>query len=150
VVVGGNHRNVAFQFGTSITVEMIDGQIIEFKISVCEVICRKDTAKLIECTILPRLTNVLEVVKLIPLCISVNTDDGKLVCEYNSTPSLGWEFYFLGPISGTPIGSGILILFTIPKIPVVFFWNFDFWRVRKSEFRFANFGIPAISCTGTP
>ena len=34
VVVGGNHRNVAFQFGESITVEMIDGQIIEFKISV--------------------------------------------------------------------------------------------------------------------
>ena len=46
VVVGGNHRNVAFQFGESITVEMIDGQIIEFKISVCKVICRKDTAKM--------------------------------------------------------------------------------------------------------
>ena len=34
VVVGGNHRDVAFQFGVSITVEVIDGQIIEFKISV--------------------------------------------------------------------------------------------------------------------
>ncbi len=45
VVVGGNHGDVAFQFGTSIIVEMIDGQIIEFKISVCKVICRKDTAK---------------------------------------------------------------------------------------------------------
>ncbi len=89
VVVGGNHGDVAFQFGASITVEMIEGQIIEFKISVCEVICRKDTAKLIERTILPRLTNGLEVVKLIPLCISVNTDDGKLVCEYNRTPSIG-------------------------------------------------------------
>ncbi len=52
-------------------------------------ICRKDTAKLIERTILPRLTNGLEVVKLIPLCISVNTDDDKLVCEYNRTPSIG-------------------------------------------------------------
>jgi hypothetical protein len=51
VVVGGNRGDVAFQFGTSITVEMIDGQIIEFKISVCKVICRKDTAKLIERTI---------------------------------------------------------------------------------------------------
>jgi hypothetical protein len=89
VVVGGDHGDVAFQFGTSITVEMIDGQIIEFKISVCKVICRKDTAKLIEHTILPWLTNVLEVVKLISLCISVNTDDGELVCEYNRTPSLG-------------------------------------------------------------
>ena len=51
VVVGGDHGDVAFQFGTSITVEMIEGQIIEFKISVCKVICRKDTAKLIEHTI---------------------------------------------------------------------------------------------------
>jgi hypothetical protein len=88
VVVGGDHGDVAFQFGTSITVEMIDGQIIEFKISVCKVICRKDTAKPIERIILPRLTNGLEVVKLIPLCISVNTDDGKLVCKYNRTPSI--------------------------------------------------------------
>jgi hypothetical protein len=56
---------------------------------VCEVICRKDTAKSIERTILPRLTNGLEVVKLIPLCISVNTDDGELVCKYNRTPSIG-------------------------------------------------------------
>ncbi len=54
-----------------------------------EVICRKDTAKLIELTILPRLTNGLEVVKLIPLCISMNRYDGKLVCEYNRTPSIG-------------------------------------------------------------
>jgi hypothetical protein len=68
---------------------MIDGQIIEFEISVCEVICRKDTAKLIECTILPQLTNGLEVVKLIPLCISMNTDDGELKCKYNRTPSIG-------------------------------------------------------------
>ncbi len=51
VVVGGNRGDVSFQFGASITVEMIDGQIIEFKISVCKVICRKDTAKLIEGTI---------------------------------------------------------------------------------------------------
>ncbi len=89
VVVGGNRGDVAFQFGTSITVEMIDEQIIEFKISVCKVICRKDTAKLIERTILPQLTNGLKVVKLIPLCISVSTDDGKLVCKYSCTPSIG-------------------------------------------------------------
>jgi hypothetical protein len=89
VVVGGNHGDVAFQFGASITAEMIDGQVIEFEISVCEEIFRKDTAKLIERTILPQLTNGLEVVKLIPLCISVNTDDGKLVCKYNRTPSIG-------------------------------------------------------------
>ncbi len=34
------------------------------------------------------------------------------------TIGLGWEFRFLVPISGTPIGSRILIPFLIPKIPV--------------------------------
>jgi hypothetical protein len=32
--------------------------------------------------------------------------------------NLGWEFQFLVPISGTPIGSGIQDPFPIPKIPV--------------------------------
>ncbi len=37
---------------------------------------------------------------------------------------LGWEFRFSVPISGTPIGSGILIPFSIPKIPAgIFFSN---------------------------
>jgi hypothetical protein len=36
---------------------------------------------------------------------------------------LGWEFQFLVLISGTPIGGGILILLTIPKIPVGFFFE---------------------------
>ncbi len=35
---------------------------------------------------------------------------------------LGWEFQFLVPISGTPIVSGIPIPFSIPKIPVGFFF----------------------------
>ncbi len=35
--------------------------------------------------------------------------------------TLGWEFQFLVPISGTPIRSGVLIPFLIPKIPVEFF-----------------------------
>jgi hypothetical protein len=46
-------------------------------------------------------------------------------------------------ISGTPIVSGIPILFLIPKIPVgKYFLNSDVWRVRKLEFRFQKFGIP--------
>jgi hypothetical protein len=57
--------------------------------------------------------------------------------------SLGWEFQFLVPISGTPIVSGIPILFLVPKIPDGFFfeipmsgesenWNSD---LQNSEFR---------------
>jgi hypothetical protein len=37
---------------------------------------------------------------------------------------LGWEFQFLVPISGTPIGGGNPILFTIPKIPAGIFFEF--------------------------
>jgi hypothetical protein len=85
VVVGGDHGDVAFQFGASLSVEIIARRIIDFEVSVCEVICKKDTAKLIKRTILPQLTNGLEVVKTIPLCISVNADDGK----FNRNPSIG-------------------------------------------------------------
>jgi hypothetical protein len=42
-------------------------------------------------------------------------------CE-RSSALLGWKFQFSVPISGTPIGSGIPILFSIPKLPVGFFF----------------------------
>ena len=86
IVVGGDHGDVDFQFGESVTVGMINKQKIEFEVSVCEVICRKDTAKLIELTILPELTKGLKVVTLTPLCICVNPD-GELICEFNHTPT---------------------------------------------------------------
>jgi len=88
IVVGGDHGDVAFQFGASVTVEIIDKQKIEFEVSVCEVICRKDTGKLIEATILPKLTEGLKIVTLIPLCIGVNPDDGELICEFDCSPTV--------------------------------------------------------------
>jgi hypothetical protein len=88
VVVGGDPGDISFQFGALLSVELIDGRIIDFEVSVCEVICQKNTAKLIERTILPQQTNGLEVVKTIPLCISAN-DDGKLIFGFNRTPSTG-------------------------------------------------------------
>ena len=59
IIIGGDHGAVAFQFGVSITVEIIDKQKIEFKVSVCKVICKKDMAKLIELTIFPNSLLVL-------------------------------------------------------------------------------------------
>jgi hypothetical protein len=44
---------------------------------------------------------------------------------------LGWEFQFSVPISGTPIGSGIPIPFSIPKIPVGNFFTNS--AVEKSK-----------------
>jgi hypothetical protein len=61
---------------------------------------------------------------------------------------LGWEFQFLVPISGTPIGSRISISFLIPKITVGKFfsnsaveklrnWNSDseIWNFEKKKKR---------------
>jgi hypothetical protein len=43
VVVGRDHGDTAFQFGASISVELNDARINDFEVSVCELICRKDT-----------------------------------------------------------------------------------------------------------
>ncbi len=68
--------------------------------------------------------------------------------QASSPPRLGWEFQFLAQISGTPIGSGILIPFLIPKIPVEKYfsnsavensrsWNSDskIWNSKKNKRR---------------
>ena len=52
VVVGSDHGDTAFQFGASVSVELSDDLIIDFKVSICELICRKDTGRLLEETIL--------------------------------------------------------------------------------------------------
>ena len=48
VVVGGDHGDTAFQFGASVSVDLIGDRIIDYEVTVCELICRKDTGKLIE------------------------------------------------------------------------------------------------------
>ncbi len=75
MVVGDDHGDIAFQFGVLMTVELINGRIIDFEVSFSEIICQKVTAKLIERTILLRLTNGLEVVMTVPCCIFMNDDD---------------------------------------------------------------------------
>ena len=52
VVVGGNHGDTAFQFGVSVSVKLSDDRIIDFEVSICKLICRKDTGHLLEETIL--------------------------------------------------------------------------------------------------
>jgi hypothetical protein len=61
----------------------------------------------------------------------------KLLCNL-----LGWEFQFLVPISGTPIGGGIPIPFKIPKIPVGFFFEITISgesENRNSDLQFLEF-----------
>jgi hypothetical protein len=88
VVVGGDHGDTAFQFGGSISVELNDARIIDFEVSVCKLICHKDTAKLIEQTILPRLTNGLKVVATMPLHIETD-EHGLLQCRFSRTAPVG-------------------------------------------------------------
>jgi hypothetical protein len=88
VVVGGDPGDTAFQFGASISVELNDARIIVFEVSVCELICRNDTAKLTEQTILPRLTNGLQVVVTMPLHIETD-EHGLLQCRFSRTAQVG-------------------------------------------------------------
>jgi hypothetical protein len=83
VVAGGDHGDVAFLFGAAILVEISEGITIDFKVSVIELICRKDTAKLIKATILPGLTSGLKKVATLPLHIYYDDCDGKIHCKFS-------------------------------------------------------------------
>jgi hypothetical protein len=84
VVVGGNHRDIAFQFGVSVSVKLSDENIIDFEVSACKLICRKDTRTLLEATILPRLTSRLSVMAISPLC-TYKDNQGIIFCKFGQT-----------------------------------------------------------------
>jgi len=66
-MVGGDHGDAVFQFGAMyLSSFVMETCIIEFEVSACKLICRKDAAKIIESTILPRLTAGLLVVATYP------------------------------------------------------------------------------------
>jgi len=65
-----------------------DTRIIGFEVSVCELICRKETEKLIEQTILPRLSNGLKVVVTMPRHIETD-EHGLLQCRFSHTAPVG-------------------------------------------------------------
>jgi hypothetical protein len=75
-VVGGDHGDTAFQFSVSVSVELSDNRIIDFEVSVYELICRKDTGKLIENITLMQLTQVFKIVAIWNLNIEKNNDGG--------------------------------------------------------------------------
>jgi hypothetical protein len=88
-------RDIAFQFGASVSIELANNCIIDFEVLVCKLICRKDTGCLLEQTILPRLTDGLEIIATFELHIFNDDKCGVLVAEYrrhagpiqNATPS---------------------------------------------------------------
>jgi hypothetical protein len=84
VVVGGENGDRAFQIGASVSDYVIGSRIFDFEVSVCELICRKDTSKLIESTILTQLTQGLDIVAMWNLHIEMNDNRG-LVCKFKQT-----------------------------------------------------------------
>ena len=86
VVAGGDHGDIAFQFGATISVELDDNSAIDFEVSVAEVICRTDSADLIEQTILPRLTKGLRTIS--SKMLHIYTDEtGTVGCCFGSLPT---------------------------------------------------------------
>ena len=81
-VVGGDHGDTAFQFGAAVTATLVSGEHLYFEVTTCELICRKDTAALLEQTILPKLTTGLNVVTTRPLHIYL-TDNKKLTAHFD-------------------------------------------------------------------
>ena len=81
-VAGGDHGDTAFQFGASVSAELSGGKIIDFEVSVYELICRKDMGRLIESTILPTLTSGLKVVATSPLHIYKDNEGNILRVQY--------------------------------------------------------------------
>jgi hypothetical protein len=84
--MGGDYGDTAFQFGASVSVQLFDDRIIHFELVCCELICRKDTAKLIEQTILPTLTDGLNIIAMWYLHIKMNKE-GQILCQFKQTQS---------------------------------------------------------------
>jgi hypothetical protein len=81
VVMGGDHGDIAFQFGASVSVQLKDDKIIHFELVCCELICCKDTSRLINKTILDALTAGLKIVATWYLNVERN-GEGQLLCEF--------------------------------------------------------------------
>jgi hypothetical protein len=90
------------------SVDLIGDRIIDFEVSVCELICRKDTGKLIERTILTRLTKGLEILATWHLHIELN-DDVLLECKFKQNCSINShivDMYLTGDLAYQAMAPG--------------------------------------------
>ena len=81
MIVGGDHGDTAFQFGALLLIELDDEHHIDFEVMVCELICRKDSGRLLEETILERLTQGLEIISTFELHLFIN-ERKSIVAEF--------------------------------------------------------------------
>jgi hypothetical protein len=82
-VVGGDHGNTTFQFRVAVTAKLRSGDELSYELLSSELMCRKDTAALLEATILPRLTKGLKIISEQPLHL-YKTNDDSLTCTFDA------------------------------------------------------------------
>ena len=83
MIVGSGHGDTAFQFGTLVLIELKDGCHLDFKVMVCELICHKDSERLLEETILERLTQGLDIISTFELHLFID-EQNSIVAKFCS------------------------------------------------------------------
>jgi hypothetical protein len=91
MIVGGDHGDTAFQFGALVLIELDNEHHLDFEVMSCELICCKGSGRLLEDTILERLTQGLKIISTYELHLSMN--------EQNSIIA---KFCSKGPLTNEP------------------------------------------------
>jgi hypothetical protein len=112
-VIGGDFGDTAFQFIVEVTAILKDSSRIKFQSVLSELVCKTDSAALLEATILPNLHKGLEIVSDNELHI-YSSDEGVLQCSFESPTSASstecasfpFEIYFTGDIAFQAIALG--------------------------------------------
>ena len=86
-VIGGDHGIGAFRLCIRVIIKLISGELIHKTVQVAKVVCKKDSADILEKTILPLLTNHLKQINDSKLVIMNATNElsgeksGEIICN---------------------------------------------------------------------
>jgi hypothetical protein len=83
MIIGGNHCDTAIQFGALVLIDLDNERNHDFEVIVCEVICHKVSGRLLEETILERLTQGLEIIFTFELHLFINKQKS-IVAKFRS------------------------------------------------------------------
>jgi hypothetical protein len=72
MIIGSDHDETAFQFGAIVLKELDDECHLDFEVMVCELICCKDSGRLLKETILERLTQRLDIISTFELHLFID------------------------------------------------------------------------------
>ncbi len=105
-VIGGDFGDTAFQFLVEVTAILKNSKRIKFQSVISELVCKTDSAALLEANFLPNLQKSLEIVSANDELHIYYSDDGDLQCAFESPTShstecvsLPVEIYFTSDIA---------------------------------------------------